>query len=64
MERKILIKIARFFTQQDIDKSYDVYDFKRYLDQLQKQMGVKQDGKGNEGDINKQVLDYVKKEVL
>ena len=36
MERKLLIKLARFFTQHDIAKTHDIHDFERYLDQLKK----------------------------
>ena len=60
MERKILIKLAKFFSQDDIAKTHDIHDFKRYVGQLKKQMGM--DDKS--ASINKQVLDFVKKEVV
>ena len=53
MERKLLQKIARFYTQNNIELSHDSQDLHRYLGQLKKQL----DG------ANEQVLSYVKKEL-
>lgn len=36
MERKIVIKLAKFFSQEDIDKTHDIHDFNRYVSQLNK----------------------------
>ena len=36
MERKIVIKLAKFFSVEDIYKTHDIHDFNRYVGQLKK----------------------------